>query len=83
MKTCELYSTYRRNLQSRGFGRDSTSPAVPMPSHGRYTSNAANKVNENFKLKKDFQSINHGINFEIEPFNKDSLKQKLRVNLKK
>lgn len=48
----------------------SSSPAVPMPSHSRLTSDS-NKIRafEN-SLTSDFKMVSKGINFEVEPFEK-------------
>jgi len=74
---------YRRFHQNIYFGNESTSPAVPLPSHSRYTSQTTNNNREASKLRKDFQNLNKGINFEIKPLNENSVKQKLRSNLQK
>lgn len=45
-----------------------SSPAVPLPSHSRFTSHS-NKLKEfDNTLAQDLKKISNGINFEVEPF---------------
>lgn len=52
-----------RFLKERG-----TSPAVPLPSHSRLTSQSHKLKNLDNTLSKEFKMVSKGINFEVEPF---------------